>query len=418
MHAMHHNISPHVYVAATLSTALAFFALFMQWGYQPEYFYAPILTLAVVYGLINLLHQHRGLSEFRIDSRPDFAKLLQRALARYLVWLPIFYIAAHAYRMVPYYNSMGAQPTLRFFDAMLNLYLAGGLPYFLLTLTFKSSRVEDFYDPAVRIIHIVKQTVYRTFLSDGRHSLLPVFKKRYNRKVLLNLAMRAYFIPIMVHQVYTHLDQSVTFAAFRFNDYSFFTITLWLIAFLWLCDVINASVAYTIESRWLENRTRSIDLSITGWVVCLLCYYPLNGITGSLFPFAFLVVDSHINSLVVPELGFFYAVKLLEVSLLALHIYIDVSLGTSVANISLKKLQTTGPYGVVRHPGTTTKLVFWFLISACYSAFWSWPIILGQLAWSTLYVARALTEERHLRQHEEYRAYMGKVRYRFIPGLI
>jgi protein-S-isoprenylcysteine O-methyltransferase Ste14 len=417
MHAMHHNIPTHVYVAATLGTALAFIALFMQWSFQKEYFFAPILALAAVYGLINLVQQGKGLSDFRIEARPGFGRLLQRALARYLVWLPIFYIAAHAYRMVPYYNSPGSQPVLHFFDTLLKLYLAGGLPYFLLTLVFKSSRVEDFYDPAVRIIHMVKQTLYRPFLSDG-HSPLQVFKNRYNRKVLLNLAMRAYFIPIMVSQVYTTLNQSVTFATNRFNDYNFLTVLLWLTAILWLCDVINASVAYAIESRWLENRTRSIDLSVTGWAVCLFCYYPLNNVTGSLFPFAYLVVNNNPSSLLAPELGFLYAVKILEISLLALHIYIDVSLGTSVANISLKKLQTTGPYGVVRHPGTTTKLAFWFLISACYSAFWSWPIILGQLAWSALYVARALTEERHLRQHEEYREYMKNVRYRFIPGLV
>ena len=418
MHAMHHNISPHVYVAATLGTALAFFALFRQWGFPAEYFFAPILALAAVYGLINLVRQGKGLSDFRIEARPDFARLLRRALARYLVWLPVFYIAAHAYHMLPFYNSPGSQPVLYFFDTLLKLYLVGGLPYFLLTLTFKSSRVEDFYDPAVRIIHIIKQTLYRTFLSEDLRSPLQVFKNRYNRKVLLTLVMRAYFIPIMVAQVYTTLGQSVAFAANHFNDYSFLTVLLWLTAILWLCDVINASVAYGIESRWLENRTRDIDLTITGWAVCLFCYYPLNNITGSLFPFAYSVVSNNPGALIVPELDFFYAVKVLEISLLALHIYIDVSLGTSVANISLKKLQTTGPYGVVRHPGTTTKLAFWLLISACYSAFWSWPIMLGQLAWSILYVARALTEERHLRQHEEYREYMKKVRYRFFPGLL
>lgn len=415
---MHYNISPHVHVAATLGTALAFFALFMQWGFQPDYFFAPILALAAVYGLINLAHQRKGLSDFRIDAKPDFARLLKRALVRYLVWLPIFYIAAHAYRMVPYYNSPAAQPVLYFFDVMLKLYLVGGLPYFLLTLIFKSSRVEDYYDPAVRIIHMLRQTLYRPFLNNGRLSPLRVLKKRYNRKVLLNLVMRAYFIPIMVHQVYVNMNQAVSIATNRFNDYNFLSVLLWLTAILWLCDVINASVAYSIESRWLENRTRSIDLTLTGWAVCLFCYYPLNNVTGSLFPFAYSIVNSNPGSLLVPELGFLYAVKILELSLLVLHIYIDVSLGTSVANISLKKLQTTGPYGVVRHPGTTTKLAFWFLISACYAAFWSWPIILGQLAWSTLYVARAFTEERHLRQHEEYREYMKKVRYRFIPGLL
>jgi len=418
MHAMHHNISPHIYVAASLGTALSFFALFMQWGFQPDYFYLPILALAIIYGLINLVHQGKGLSDFRIETRPDFAGLLRRAFARYLVWLPIFYFAAHAYRMTPYYDSESIQPALFYFDVLLKLYLVGGLPYFLFTLAIKSSRVEDFYDPAVRIIHMIKQTLYRVFLRKGRLSLIRVFKKRYNRKVLLNLVMRAYFIPIMVSQVYVMLNQSVQFAANRFNDFSFITVLLWLTAILWLCDVINASVAYGIESRWLENRTRSIDLSITGWAVCLFCYYPLNNITSSMFPFAYTVVTNDLNSLLVPELGFFYAVKILEISLLALHVYIDLSLGTSVANISLKKLQTTGPYGVVRHPGTTTKLAFWVLISACYSAFWSWPIILGQLAWSALYIGRAITEERHLRQHEEYREYMKKVRYRFIPGLL
>lgn len=418
MHAMRHNISPHVHVAATLFTALAFFALFMQWGFRAEYFFAPILALAVVYALINLVHQKNGLSDFRMEASPGFGRLLRRALARYLVWLPVFYIAAHAYRMAPFYNSPDSEPTLLFFDTLLKLYIAGGLPYFLLTLTFKSSRVEDFYDPAVRIIHMIKQTLSGIFLKDGRRSPLRVFKKRYNRKVLLNLVMRAYFIPIMVHQVYTTMGQSVTLATSRFDDYSFLTVLFWLTAILWLCDVLNASVAYCIESRWLENRTRSIDLTLTGWAVCLFCYYPLNNITNSLFPFAYSVVDSNTASLLVPAPGFLYAVKILEISLLALHIYIDVSLGTSVANITLKKLQTTGPYGVVRHPGTTTKLAFWFLISACYSAFWNWTIILGQLAWSALYVARALTEERHLRQHEEYREYMKKVRYRFIPGLL
>jgi len=390
----------------------------MQWGFQPEYFFAPTLGLAVVYGLINLVRQKKGLSDFSAESKPNFTRLLRRSLARYLVWLPIFYIAAHAYRMVPYYNDASAQPAWHFFDVMLKLYLVGGLPYFLITLTIKSSRVEDFYDPAVRIIHLIKQTLYRFFRSDGRYSPLRAFKKRYNRKVLLNLAMRAYFIPIMVTQVYTALYQSVALTANRFNDFNFLTVLFWLTAILWLCDLTNASVAYSFESRWLENRTRSIDLTITGWAVCLFCYYPLNNITSNIFPFAYGVVDGNPGSLIVPELGFFYAVKLMEVSLLALHIYIDVSLGISVANISLKKLQTTGPYGMVRHPGTTTKLAFWFLVSACYSAFWSWPIILGQMAWSSLYVARALTEERHLRQHEEYREYMKKVRYRFIPGLL
>jgi protein-S-isoprenylcysteine O-methyltransferase Ste14 len=343
---------------------------------------------------------------------------LKRSLARFLVWLPIFYIAAHAYRMAPYYGSMYTQPTLYFFDVLFKLYLVCGLPYFLLTLKFKSSHVEDFFDPAVRIIHMLKQILYWILPINKKGSPLQAFKNRYNRKVLLNLLIRAYFMPVMVNQVYINMERSVSLANSQLYSLDLLTILFLLTTMLWLCDVINASVAYCIESRWLENRTRSIDLTLSGWAVCMFCYYPLNYITSSAFPFAYMVVNNNPNMLVIPQPDFLYAVKIMEVLLLALHVYINTSLGISGANLSLKKLQTRGAYGIIRHPGTVSKLTFWLLISSCYTAFWSLPMILGQLAWSGLYIARALTEERHLRQHEEYREYMKKVRYRFIPGLI
>lgn len=412
------NISPHVYVLATLGTALASILLFLQRGFEREDFIAPIFALAAVYGVINLVRQIRGAGGFRIETRPDLRRLAKAAVARYLVWLPIVFLASRGYRWLPLYNNPSGQPSLYFLERLLELYLIFGLPYFLLTLVFKSSRVEDFYDPAVRIIHMLRHVLSPLLPGRRRGRPARVFRKRYNRKVLLGLVMRAYFLPLMVSQVYGNLQQALVLAGDRFHGYAPLVILYWLTALLWLCDTINASVAYALESRWLENRSRSIDLTLTGWAVCLFCYYPLNHITGTLFPFAYLVVNDDPAGLVVPSLGFLYGVKILEVSLLVLHIYVDVSLGPSVANITLKRLQTRGPYGIVRHPGTTSKLFFWLAISACYSAFWSLPIILGQLAWSVLYVLRALTEERHLRQHETYRTYMQTVKYRFIPGLL
>ena len=46
-------------------------------------------------------------------------------------------------------------------------------------------------------------------------------------------------------------------------------------------------------------------------------------------------------------------------------------------------------------------------------------VVASVLAWSMLYVLRALTEEDHLRSVDgNYAAYAAKVRHRFIPGLI
>jgi protein-S-isoprenylcysteine O-methyltransferase Ste14 len=38
-------------------------------------------------------------------------------------------------------------------------------------------------------------------------------------------------------------------------------------------------------------------------------------------------------------------------------------------------------------------------------------------AWIFLYYLRAITEERHLLKDDEYKAYIEKVKYRFIPKL-
>ena len=44
--------------------------------------------------------------------------------------------------------------------------------------------------------------------------------------------------------------------------------------------------------------------------------------------------------------------------------------------------------------------------------------VLGLVVLTGMYYMRAITEERHLRRDPEYRAYMKKVPYRFIPGVI
>ena len=44
--------------------------------------------------------------------------------------------------------------------------------------------------------------------------------------------------------------------------------------------------------------------------------------------------------------------------------------------------------------------------------------VVGMVVMSTIYYWRAITEERHLMRDEEYRRYMKKVPYRFIPGVL
>ncbi len=82
--------------------------------------------------------------------------------------------------------------------------------------------------------------------------------------------------------------------------------------------------------------------------------------------------------------------------------------------ISLRRITTGGVYSVVRHPMYASDILLRIgYIIGNFSPFNMAVVVLS----SACYVWRALLEERFLRQEPEYRAYMARVRYRFIPYL-
>jgi protein-S-isoprenylcysteine O-methyltransferase Ste14 len=417
MRARAHNISPHVYLLATFVTALTTLLIYQRVGFEQQWFLTPLLGLAFLYASINFYRQINGASGFTRLKHIHWRQLIKQALARYLVWLVIISSGNWLYQTLPFYSSEKFHANFMFFDQLLLAYLIIGVPYFVITLILKSSQQEDFYDPAIRLLHIGKQLTLGLFKEEKNKTAERVLRNPYNRKVLLNLAMRAYFIPIMVIQVLGNTLSNLEMINRISNDNHILNFLYFTATFLWLMDIINATLGYCLESRWLENRSRSIDMTVTGWVVCFCCYEPLNQVTGSFFPFAPFVATHDPQALIVADVNVLIGFKMLEILFLCGHIYSDVSLGPSIVNITLKKLQTRGPYGLVRHPGTTTKLLYWLSQSIAYKQFWTLKIVYGYAMWAAIYVGRALTEERQLKKYPEYREYMKKVKYRFFPWL-
>jgi protein-S-isoprenylcysteine O-methyltransferase Ste14 len=409
-----HHPSPHTYVLCTLAAVIGGVVAFKYLGYHDHYFFLLIFAVAAMWAGVFWRRQLRGESHFSIDRGSTLQHLVVRALARYLVWLAILAMGLTFYQGHPYYRDY--DKSSQFLSELFELYWRFGLPYFLLTLKFKASRVEDYYDPAIRLLLIAKWLIIGTWSNPRR--LQRVLRNRANRKALLNIVMRAYFIPIMVVQVYTGLRDAVGMSSSAMAGVSFLATLTWITAMLWLADSLSASTGYALESRWLENRSRSVDLTVSGWIICLCCYPPLNQVSGILFPFGPLLTSSDPNALIIPSTTLLYGLKITEVILLGALVYSDLSLGPSGVNITLKKLQTKGPYGIVRHPGTVCKLSFWWIQCLFYVDFWTPAAIAGQLLWNVIYILRALSEERHLRQFPEYREYMKTVRYRFIPGVV
>ena len=78
---------------------------------------------------------------------------------------------------------------------------------------------------------------------------------------------------------------------------------------------------------------------------------------------------------------------------------------------------TKGAYAIVRHPAYICKNLFWWIVLI--PAIPNTPLaIFGMVFWTVMYYFRAITEERHLMCDPDYQVYCGKVKWRFVPGII
>jgi protein-S-isoprenylcysteine O-methyltransferase Ste14 len=188
----------------------------------------------------------------------------------------------------------------------------------------------------------------------------------------------------------------------------------YLIAFhlIFTIDVSIGIIGYSFASRWLDNRTRSVDATMSGWVVALLCYPPLNtGFTAQFISYGGL--DTH---LIVKDPYYLTAILILLFILYSIYVWATITLGFKFSNLTNRGIVTSGPYKYVRHPAYIAKNLSWW-IDNTYVLTNIWAIVAMSL-WNSIYILRALTEERHLKKDSEYGQYCAKVNYRFIPKVI
>ena len=108
------------------------------------------------------------------------------------------------------------------------------------------------------------------------------------------------------------------------------------------------------------------------------------------------------------------------VLLIPLHLFklwCVITLGWKCSNLTNRGIVSLGPYKWIRHPHYTVKLLIWWITFL--PILINDPIyIIGMLFWTLIYYLRAITEEYHLMNDQEYVNYKNQVKYRFIPTLI
>jgi protein-S-isoprenylcysteine O-methyltransferase Ste14 len=171
-----------------------------------------------------------------------------------------------------------------------------------------------------------------------------------------------------------------------------------------------ALMGYSMESRWLGNKTRSVEPTLLGWAAALSCYPPYNNVLGTYLPLEngkpVFTGSSAENWLLALRFG--------TVFLFMIYATATVAFGFKFSNLTNRGIVSRGPYRFIRHPAYVCKCCAWWLEHIP-------TLTITKAFFLTLlccvYALRAWTEERHLSQDPEYREYKRKVPWVIFPGV-
>lgn len=345
---------------------------------------------------------------------------LRTALFRWLAGLVAFSLVLLFTFQHPFYRNGYYENWRITCSGLYTAYLFLGLPYAFLTNLFRGHRFEDRSDPCFVLLMIFHQAWRALCRGDGQ-LLWNTVRHRRTLIVLRDLLVKIFYLPLMTsflfvefgglsqvlpvlfqkgHQILTAPKE--VFDLFYYAAYRA----------IFVMDVSLALLGYATASRWLGNKSKSVEPTLFGWVVTLACYPPFNGVSDNYLPYGFMQGQ---------PIAFFQdptvdiVLKCVTLSMFAIYVWATMSFGLRFSNLTHRGIITRGPYARIRHPAYAAKNIAWWTENLrILSTPWQALFLLG---WNAMYYLRAVTEERHLRRDPDYAAYCEKVRYKFIPGV-
>jgi protein-S-isoprenylcysteine O-methyltransferase Ste14 len=400
---MVHMIHPLLcYLGVALSFVLSF-ALFISGTLDVQkYFYAPVFLLIVFYTVVAMVTDKQNY------QKRSFRQVFPKSIGKYVLWGFILAGVILFYQVHPAYKAV--TPNTRvFFRHFFYAFAVCGLPYFYLEEKYRYCKENVLADSYIRIALLVRCLLRMDFHLFRRR----LFSKK-SRGMLLSAILRIHYIPIMIEQV--HFGVTTFTQGTQVQNYTLLSIMFMITALAWLIDSNNASIGYFWQSSFTKTRFREIDPHPSHWIVVLACYPPFIYFVNSylaLFPSL-----PETSQRVFSHAGVNTGIDIVLLTALVLYMLSGSALAFSCSNLSYKTIQTKGPYRLMRHPATTFKLIYFTLAFYRFAPAYTMGWLFFYLVWVSIYIARALVEERFLRRFPDYRAYMKKTRYRFIPGVV
>ncbi len=397
----------------------------------------PIIKNIYIFSIIGIAFLVMSITEFYLqraychryafsfDTTPLSDKdryIIKSVFFRFIALLvPLLFFYAIVQNHYYFTQSTQFKPTRELFDILLIIFILFAIPYMYITLKFRGSYRYEINDYAILTIVGVK-SLFQVLSARLFKSPVPkyrLYKNRRVKKVLLLYLVNFFFLTLMarfiVQEFHGFEEAWSNIFSDQFHILSWYqqykTFFLLLFHLLFTIDVGIAVIGYSIASRWLFNRTKSVDATLSGWMIALICYPPFNTITTQFFgynglPTHNLFTNEYILALILAMVISFYLI----------FVWATVALGFKFSNLTNRGIIDRGPYAYIRHPAYVAKNSAWWIDNTfVLTNIWA---TVALAIWNLIYILRALTEERHLKRDDDYQRYIEKVKYKFIPKII
>ncbi len=342
---------------------------------------------------------------------PQGPSRLQAVLWRYACFVAIISGLYLLYARLPYYQGAEFTGARGVLTVVCTAYLAGGVPFFFIAVGPDPAARYDLGSKTLLYLAIARQGLGRLGLLRRRARWR--LGNRRTKTALLSLLVKAFYLPVMTMFLCQHAAVASE-ALTRLRAAS--DAGAWLasqgphllVEALFFIDTAIFTFGYAVESPRLRSRIKSVEPTLLGWAVTLICYPPFNTLISSeILPHHGVASPAWLRDpLLVGMLG------LIALACQAIFVWASINLGFKASNLTNRGIVTHGPYRWVRHPAYTVKL----LGTWCTQAPTMTPMAaLALLGWHGVYFLRAWTEERHLLRDPDYQRYCRQVRFRFIP---
>jgi protein-S-isoprenylcysteine O-methyltransferase Ste14 len=239
--------------------------------------------------------------------------------------------------------------------------------------------------------------------------LTNIFRKKKIRPTkeqkvaMLFLIVKIYFLPMLINFFWGNFNHLKNMFSSNLAWYPI------MFTLMFTVDTVIFSFGYAFEFKSMKNVVKSVEPTLFGWTVALICYPPFNSIVGKYVPWG---ANDYVHFW---SANWTIVMRVIVLLLLFIYMWATVALGPKSSNLTNRGIVSRFPYNIIRHPAYVSKNLIWWLTLL---PIINWKFALGMSFWTVIYYFRAMTEERHLSQDQDYLKYKKKVKWKFIPKLI